>query len=95
MHGRRTDVDNSDTSHHLKTVLSSLEQIPVEYDGPFSEDIVAFRAELLDMITDAETREEQAKAEREAAQAAAKKAEEDRIAALKASGIPYIGMAEQ
>ena len=91
----QTDVDNSDTSHHLKTVLSSLEQIPAEYDGPFSEDIVAFRADLLDMITDAETREEQAKAEREAAQAAAKKAEEDRIAALKASGIPYIGMAER
>jgi len=42
-----------------------LEQIPAEYDGPFSEDIVAFRADLLDMITDAETREEQAKAERE------------------------------
>ena len=61
----QTDVDNSDTSHHLKTVLSSLEQIPAEYDGPFSEDIVAFRADLLDMITDAETREEQEKAERE------------------------------
>ena len=91
----QTDVDNSDTSHHLKTVLSSLEQIPAEYDGPFSEDIVAFRADLLDMITDAETREEQEKAEREAAQASAKKAEEDRIAALKASGIPYIGMAER
>ena len=80
----RQNAKSSDSSSRLKATLSALQQIPVDYDGPCAEKITAFRAQVADMIAAAEEREEEAR-----------KAEAERAAALKASGIPYVGMAER
>jgi len=72
------------SSFLLKSLQTSLETIPLDYAGPQAEEIAAFRAELSTMIHSAELRE-----------AMERKAEEERIAALKASGIPYVGMLEE
>ncbi len=86
-------TDNSST--YLKRMLQSLGQIPTDYAGPFAEEISALRIKLADMIVEAEGRERKAEEDRKAAeearQAAEKKAEEER----RASGIPYVGMAER
>lgn len=76
-------AQSAHSSFLLKSLQTSFETIPLDYAGPQAEEIAAFRIELSTMIHSAELRE-----------AMERKAEEDRIAALKASGIPYVGMLE-
>ncbi|MDY4785129.1 hypothetical protein [Pygmaiobacter massiliensis] len=78
----------------LTKALTTLEQIPADYAGPFAEEIAALRAELPQKITGAEAAEQAAAEEAARKAEEAKKAEADRIAALEASGIPYVGMSE-
>lgn len=97
-YAQASEVRTGNSSTYLKGMLQSLEQIPVDYTGPFTDDISMLRANITHMIAVAEAREQKAAEDRRAAeearQAAEKKAEEERVAALKASGIPYVGMAE-
>ena len=89
------DAKSSDSSYHLQTVLAAMEKLPADYSGAFAAEMAAFKVQLSDMIAAAEANEEARRAEWEAAQAAAQKAEEERLAALAAIGLPYIGMAER
>ena len=79
--GAGADPDGS--SADLKSALNLLERALTGYEGPLAEEMAALQTELRDMIAEAEAREE-----------AEQKAEEERIAALKASEIPHVGMPE-
>lgn len=87
----KVNTDFHDTSYHLQTVLTSMEQIPAEYDGPLAVEMATFKEELLQRIAATEILEQQARDETAEAR---KKAEAERIAAAKATGLPYTGMAE-
>ena len=67
----------------MESAYKTLDAVPADYAGDCAAEIRALRDTL-------HTRIEAEKA----AQAAAAKAEADRIAALKASGLPYVGMDE-
>ena len=75
------------TAVMLKDALNRLNTVSPDYDGPYAEEIAALRSDLPRQITAAEAREK-------AAREKARKADEKWIAALEATGLPYVGMAE-
>lgn len=85
-------VPISKTSTQLKNIMELLELIPEDYDGPFSKEIPALRTELSNLILDAVAREKAAEEEKIRRAEEARKAEGTRIAALKATGLPYVGV---
>ena len=50
-------VPSSQTSAQLKSVMKLLEQIPEDYGGPFAEEILALRAEVTSLLSEATARE--------------------------------------
>lgn len=71
-------------STHLQGSLKLLDGIAADYDGPFAEEIPALRERMAAVIADAQERE-----------AGERKERDERLAALKAKGIPYVGMSER
>lgn len=71
-------------SMHLQSSLKLLDGIAADYDGPFAEEIPALRERMAAVIADAQERE-----------AGERKERDERLAALKAKGIPYVGMSER
>lgn len=87
-------VPHSKTSAQLSNIMGLLDQIPADYAGPFAEEISTLRSEVANSILEATAREKAEEAERVRRAEDARKAEKARISALKATGLPYVGMSE-